>query len=113
MQALVHFTVGVFMAMAVFLFVDLPPRREFLLTFLSGFWGMGPDVHWVFREFGVDALADPLQAFHRTAFADLFWFHRLIDSLETGRENLEAAVALGLLLVLVAVYYRYNDWTDA
>ena len=112
MQALVHFTAGAFMAMAVFLFVDLPPRRGFLLTFLSGFWRMGPDVQ-VFRGFGVGGVADPLAAFQRTAFADLFWFHRLVDSLETGWGNLEAPVALVVLLALVAAYYRYNDWAAA
>lgn len=99
--------------MAVFLFIDLPPQREFLLTFLSGFWGMAPDVHRVFREFEVHAVADPLQAVHRSACANLFWFHRFIDSLETGRENLEAAAVLGVLLVRVAVSSRYTDRTVA
>ena len=74
---------------------------------------MGPDIHWVVREFGVDGVVDPLQARHRNVFADLFWVHRLIDSLETGRETLGAAVALGVLLVPVAACYRCNDWAVA
>jgi hypothetical protein len=94
-------------------FVDRPPRQEFLLLFFSGFWGLIPDGHWLLREFGADGVADAWKSFHRSGYADLFWFHRLIDSLETGRNNLEAGAALVVLLVLVVGYYRYNDWAVA
>lgn len=110
MQALVHFAVGVFAALLVLVFVDRPVEEEFLATFLSGFWGLVPDGHWLLREFGIDGPAAAWRAFHQTPYANVFWFHHLVDSLETGRENLEAGVALGILLVLVFAYYRYNDW---
>ena len=111
MQALVHFTVGVFMALLILSVLDWPVRREFLLLFASGFWAMLPDGHWLLREVGADGPAAAWLAFHRSAYADVCWFHRAIDAIETGRPNLEAAVALGLLVVLVGVYYRFNDWT--
>lgn len=111
MQALVHFTVGVFMALMVLTFINRPVRQEFLVMFLSGFWGMAPDGHWLLREFGIDGLANTWRSVHQTAYANVFWFHHFIDSIETGRNNLEAGISLGILLVLVVGYYRYNDWT--
>jgi len=113
MQALVHFTVGVFMALLILVFVDRPAQQEFLLIFLSGFWGLIPDGHWLLREVGVDGIANAWKSFHQSSYADLFWFHRTIDSLETGRNNLEAGISLAILLVLVVGYYWYNDWSVA
>lgn len=110
MRPLVHFTVGVVVALAVLTAVDLPVRREFLVTFFSGFWGMIPDGHWLFREFGLDGPATAWRSVHQSAFANVFWLHRVIDSLETGRPNLETGGALLVLLVVVLLYYRYNDW---
>lgn len=110
MQAIVHFTVGVFSALLIFSVVDFASRQEFLLTFLSGFWAMAPDGHWLLREFGVDGPANAWKSFHQTGYADVFWFHHAIDSIETGRPNLEAGVSLFVLLVAVLVYHRYNDW---
>lgn len=113
MQALVHFTVGVFMAILVLVFVDRPVRQEFLAMFLSGFWGLIPDGYWILREFGVKGPVNCWKSFHQTTYANLFWFHRFIDSIETGRNNLEAGISLAVLFVFVLVYYRYNDWTIA
>lgn len=110
MQALVHFTVGVVGALLVLSVVDRPPREEFLAMFASGFWAMVPDFHWLLREVGINAGADVWRAVHGTWVANLFWFHHLIDSLETGEEILEAAFALVLLVVAVGVYYLANDW---
>jgi len=111
MQALVHFTVGVFGALVVLTFVDRPAREEFLWLFFSGFWGMVPDGYWLLLEFGIEGPATAWRSFHGTPLANVFWFHHLIDSLETGRQNLEAGVALAVLLVFVLLYYWFNDWT--
>jgi hypothetical protein len=111
MQAIVHFTVGVFMALLALTVLDLPVRREFLLLFLSGFWAMIPDGYWLLRELGIVGPETVWRALHRSAWANVFWFHNVIDGLETGRNNLEASVSLAVLLVLVFGYYRYNDWT--
>jgi hypothetical protein len=79
--------------------------------FLSGFWAMVPDGHWLLRELGIVGPANVWRSIHQTTYANLFWFHHFIDSVETGRNNLEAGIALGILFVLVLGYYRYNDWT--
>ena len=111
MQALVHFAVGISIALLILTRTDLPARQEFLLMFCSGFWGLIPDGHWLFREFGIMGIAGAWRTVHQTRYANVFWFHHFIDSIETGRNNLEAGVALGILLMVVVGYYHYNDWT--
>jgi hypothetical protein len=111
MEALVHFAVGRFRALLALTVVDYAVRREFLRLVLSGFWALVPDGHWMLRGFEVDGPATAWHSFLQTTYANLFWFHRLIDSLETGRGNLEAGIALGVLLVLTLVDYRNNDWS--
>lgn len=110
MQALVHFTVGVVGALALLTVLDRPVREEFLVTFASGFWGMAPDGHWLLHEAGLAGPARVWRAFHASPTANLFWFHGVIDGLETGRPNLEAGIALAVLVVVVVGYYRFNDW---
>jgi hypothetical protein len=113
MQALVHFAIGISMALLILSVVDLPAQREFLLTFLSGFWALLPDGHWLFREFGIMGVGSGWRAVHQTTVANVFWFHHFIDGIETGQKNLEGGVALVILLMAVAGYYRYNDWTSS
>jgi hypothetical protein len=113
MDALVHFAVGLAGGLFALLLLDWHPRREFLVTFGSGFWALIPDGHWVFRGLGFDGIAGAWLAFHRSAFADLFWFHRLLDRSETGAPKAEMAVAVAVLLVAVGVYALLNDWNTA
>jgi hypothetical protein len=110
MDALVHFAVGLTGGLLVLLFVDWPPRREFLFTFGSGVWALVPDGHWMLTEFGLDGPATVWKSLHTTALANLFWFHRFLDGHETGRGKLEMGASLLLLFVAVALYYVANDW---
>lgn len=110
-QLMVHFAVGLFGGLLVLTVVDLPPRREFLLMIASGFWAAVPDGHWLVLEVGLVDVAAAWKAFHRTAWANLFWFHGIIDGLETGRNNLEAGIALAILLVVAVGYALLNDWS--
>jgi hypothetical protein len=110
MEAIVHFAVGLTGGLLLLLFVDWAQPREFLLTFASGVWAMLPDGHWMLSEFGLGGPAAVWKSFHMTAFADLFWFHRFLDTHETGRGNLEAGLSLLLLFAVVGLYYAANDW---
>lgn len=110
-QALVHFTVGVIVALSVLSVLDRPVREEFLTIFASGFWGMVPDGHWLLHEAGLNGVAGIWRAFHATPYANVFWLHGVIDGLETGRPNLEAGIALTVLAVAVVGYYWLNDWS--
>jgi hypothetical protein len=111
LQALVHFIVGIGLGIILLSLVDLPPKQEFLLMFYSGFWAMLPDGHWLFREFEYMGIAAIWRSFHQTPYANIFWFHHFIDSIETGRKNLESGIALILLFIIISGYYQYNDWT--
>lgn len=111
MQAFVHFAVGVSFGMVALLFVDWEGHREFLLVFASGFWALIPDGHMLFRQLGVAQVARPWQAVHRSALADLFWFHGVLDDSETGLNHLELGVALAVLFVALVGFYRFNRWT--
>jgi len=103
--------VGVSAALLALTFVDRPVRQEFLLLFLSGFWALVPDGHWMLREFGLTGPANVWRSVHQTVYANVFWFDHLIDHSETGRNNIEAGVGLAVMLACVAGYYVFNDWS--
>lgn len=113
MEALVHFALGLTGGLFALVFLDLHPRREFLMMFASGLWALIPDGHWVCRGLGLDSIADVWFAFHRSQFADLFWFHWTLDRGETGAPKAELAVALAMLCLSVGVYALFNDWNTA
>ena len=111
MQTFVHFAVGVACAVLLLTGFDLPPRIEFLLAFASGVWANLPDGYWLLVEFGWDSGVDELRSIHDTSWMNVFWFHHLIDELETSRPNLEAGIAMAVMLVAVGVFYALNDWS--
>lgn len=111
MKAITHFAVGMSVGVLLVTLFDLRAREEFVAVFLSGIWAMVPDGHWLFREMGVTSVAVVWRRFHQSSLANLCWFHRVLDTNETARPNVEAAMALLVLAVSIGIYYRYNDWT--
>lgn len=111
MQALVHFAAGISAALLVLTYVDWPQPREFACTFASGLWALVPDFHWIFRELSLGGVARLWQAFHRSVFANVFWFHRAIDLVDGTPRDVEVGIALSILVPPVLAYYRYNEWT--
>jgi hypothetical protein len=105
MQALVHFVVGLGGALFLLSFLDRPAHEEVLLSVVSGFWALWPDGYWLLRELGVGFGTGKWQAIHRSVLSNLFWFHGLIDSLETGHAKLQAGIALTGLVAVVAWHY--------
>jgi len=65
-----------------------------LITVYSGFWALVPDA---------SKLIEPLTALHESLLANLFWFHGIIDALETGHPHIEGAVALVSLLAVTVI----------
>jgi hypothetical protein len=111
MQAFVHVAGGLTAALLILAYVDWPARQEFLCIFASGLWALVPDFHWILQVLGLRRVASMWKTFHRSPLADLFWFHRLLDSIDTGQQSVEVGISLLILVSAVLVYYRFNNWT--
>lgn len=107
---MVHFAVGMSMGLLLLIIVDFSPRVEFGLIIASGFWAVIPDGHWIVLEMGFPDIAALWKAFHQTTWANLFWFHRVLDRFETGQNTLEGSISLGILLFAAIVYLFFNNW---
>lgn len=110
-QALTHFLVGLTGGLIVFTVLDYPVRREVPAIFLSGAWALVPDGHRFFRMASVYSVSDPWQTVHRSRISNVFWFHHALDGAETGLKEFEIAAAFVALLISLAVYYQFNDWS--
>ena len=110
MRAIVHFSLGVSGMLLVLAFRDLGYRREFLLTFASGFWAMVPDLGWLLLRVGLPEAASLWKALFNSPLGNLFWFAPILDAAEPVDRVFEMTSAFVLLGVGVAVYYLLNDW---
>jgi hypothetical protein len=113
MQALVHFVVGMGGALFLLSFIDRPPHEELLVSVASGFWAMWPDGYWLLLELGIETGTGQWDQLHGSALSNVFWFHHLIDSLEAGRPNLQAGIALACFVPVVLWYYVLTEWSTA
>ncbi|WP_380677883.1 hypothetical protein [Salinigranum sp. GCM10025319] len=110
MNAIVHFAVGATCGMVVLLAVDWRPQVEFPLVFASGGWALLPDGWYFLRYLGNDWLVAAGLALHRSVFANVFWFHQLLDRLESGNRRVEMASAVIMLGTAVAMFTVFNGW---
>lgn len=96
-MAIAHFAFGVTATTLLLLITGLHGRveRDGIVGILGGLWAMIPDVHQVL-PFG--------RWLHRSAFADLFWFHGLLDAFDETDSVFVAAFLLGTMVIaLVAL----------
>lgn len=111
MQGPVHFIVGV-CGMLLILIVKKSDAvlRDVPLMFLSGVWATIPDWWWFLTDRFFPAIQAPelgyaiRNRFHRSIVANVFWFHLLLDNLETGNKRLQLLVALSGLGILGSIY---------
>jgi hypothetical protein len=97
-QGITHFSVG---ATATAFLVTLLPSCPYprTLVLLGGVWALVPDV--------AKLLPHPLlQRFHRSVWADLFWFHRTLDRFDEEDSARVGALSLSVLVVLTALLER-------
>lgn len=113
MRAIVHFSVGVSGMLLVLTAVRLDARREFLLTFASGFWSLVPDLGWLLLRLELPGAATLWKAVFNSALGNLFWFAPLLDAAEPVNRVVEMTGAMALLGASVAVHYALNDWNVA
>ncbi|MBX0287502.1 hypothetical protein [Haloarcula salinisoli] len=106
--AIGHFVVGAALTtVVVTLFVPgVSYPRTIVLA--GGGWAMGPDFHQV-----SPVAREALFEFHSSPWADLFWFHRTLDTLDATDSNTVAAVLLSgfILTTLVAERRSYRTPT--
>lgn len=100
-QALTHFAVGATVTVLVvtYLIPDVPYPR--VVSLLGGVWAMLPDVHWL-----APVGRSTLKAFHRSPYADVFFFHHALDVRDRTDSNAVAAVALSALILATALADR-------
>lgn len=110
MRAIVHFAVGISGMLLVLTYLDLGYRREFLLMFASGFWALIPDLGFVLLRIIGPGVASVWKRVFNSVFGNLFWFHTVLDDLESADDVLELVGALVLLAAAISVYYVSNDW---
>lgn len=96
--ALTHFAFGAAATMlaVTFLLPGVPYPR--VVSALGGVWAMIPDAHHVSPVF-----AAQIEQLHRSAFANLFWAHRLFDAVDPGDSNEAALLAVAFLLAATVV----------
>jgi hypothetical protein len=92
MLALTHFATGAALGIGTIgPFIDEKWRPALMVA--SGIWAMGPDLNKFLP--GLDGL-------HNGLWANVFWFHGLLDGWETAFPKAEAAVAVAFLAFATA-----------
>lgn len=101
--ALVHFTVGFVIVLAVTSAVRIT-RYRLTAAYLGGIWALLPDAQHL-----VDgALGELLHAVHGSPHAEIFFFHNTLDGAAYRAQNVELTfLSLALLGVVFAAYDRW------
>lgn len=110
MDAIVHFAVGATCGMVLLLMLDFRPQIKFPLVFASGGWAMLPDGWYFLRYVPIDGLMLLGLRFHRSIFSNVFWFHQVLDRLETGDPRAEMGSAVVMLGTAVVMFTVLNRW---
>lgn len=96
MIAITHFAVG--LTIGLLLFVPVVSEKNTIPVFVaSGVWAMLPDVgHFI----------GPLEWLFSGLWSNVFWFHGILDTIETQYPNIEATIALATLCSAVILVRR-------
>ena len=101
---LTHFAVGAIMtALLVHLFFH-QVKHKLILIVGGGLWGTIPDAHGVLPVY-----AEVFERLDASPWADIFWFHRTMDRIETGAGSPRLALGLAIILVLVIAATEWHD----
>ena len=95
MLAATHFAIGI--AGGLLVAPHIKRWDNATVAILSGFWAMGPDIGVFISE---------LQWVQSAWWANVFWFHQLLDAFETAHPNMETMAAMGFLFITVVLLER-------
>lgn len=100
--AIAHFSVGAAMTtlLITVFFPEIPYPRTVIV--FGGGWALIPDIQKI-SPVGQDRL----YTFHESHWADVFWFHRTVDVIDSGDTELFAAGALAVFIVITMISERY------
>lgn len=102
MLAATHFAIG--LAAGLLLLTPLTDRWDnSTIAIMSGFWAMGPDVGVFITQ---------LSFLQTSWWANMFWFHPLLDAFETTCPNGETLAAMTFLLFTVVLLERKGYYTE-
>lgn len=101
---LAHFAIGAVMTALLIevFFRDLHYKRTAIV--FGGIWGLIPDTVGV-----IPSYAGVFQQLIGSPWANLFWFHRIMDQLEEGAGSPRVALALTGILVLVVTIIEWRE----
>lgn len=100
--AIVHFTAGFVIVLAVLWIVPLT-RYRLTGAFLGGIWGVGPDAHNLFDG----ARSERIRDVHDSSAADMFFFHYTLDRPFFRELSIELTF---LSLAALGVTFLLYDW---
>lgn len=102
--AIAHFAVGAACTGLVLTLLPPVPFQRSLVV-LGGIWAMIPDA-WRFLPVTASEYA---HEFHATPWANVFWFHNVLDRADVGDSH-ATGVALLAALLCVTVAAEYRDY---
>ena len=105
-MAIGHFAAGA--STSLFVLQLLPPRirrkvRQYgFVAILAGLWAMIPDL---------SKFTTRLQSLHDSIWANLFFFHELMDRLDVSDGIWVSAAFVGLMIVLMITLWASDVWS--
>jgi uncharacterized membrane protein YhaH (DUF805 family) len=102
-MAIAHFAVGVSVATIMLIATGNQNHRfNTIPMFVFGLLAFAPDFHLI-----VDNVigAEMLDAFHSSVYANIFFFHQIIDSIDKQNSTEFAFLCLSIMVVCLAVFW--------
>lgn len=101
--AITHFAVGVTIVMILSIVWNRDTHPSLILG--GGLWAMFPDAHHILAT---PTLAEAVAHLHGTVWANLFFFHRLLDVADP-QDSIHVASAALAAMCLVSLYQYMTD----
>lgn len=95
MLAITHFAVGATCGALIASLIKANPRDIPVMMVFSGLWAMVPDIGKPIPGISPDLL--------HNSTGNVFWFHSILDLMETTYASIEGSIALAVLVFTVVL----------